>query len=307
VHPFDIGARRLHRSRSIAWGTASWVQVESAASAHIDRPRLDAALLALIRSHPDIDIRLAGAGALSGSEPSRDYQLFDATGRRSRFARLKLAVEDAPVCQTWTRPLPAHEGGDAGPDGFQIAALAQGYVYRLRSASTELVGWCGSPELMSTGPDGWARVLSNAGLAWPELADANTGAPSAGWRRGKAGCAGPQRCEALPGIILVGDAAFARDVLCSQGLATGLSDAMYASAADSGSNLGAWNQHRLEQYARHLESLIALVRTCRFRDSGFWKSYARALTKEHAACSSAESDRTVCLRDGRIQAEVITV
>lgn len=305
VHPFAIGARALHRSKRVAWESPDWIHVDAPAVAHLERPALEHSLFALVQDHPNIDVREVSAESMRALAVAEDGQVFDATGRRSRFALSKHVIEGGPIGRTWTRLKSVQPQTPAQPDAFQIAALPEGYVYRLASECSELIGWCGSSSLLAVSLDGWNRILAESGLTWQEVPTANSEGGFAPWQRGKAGSAGAQRCMPASGFVPLGDAAYARDVLCSQGLAIGLSDAMYALDVDSPSKLAAWNQHRHEQYVSHLVSLLRAIGACRYRASKFWRRYADKIEAEHETCMRPPSSTVVRMRYGRIEAEAV--
>jgi 2-polyprenyl-6-methoxyphenol hydroxylase-like FAD-dependent oxidoreductase len=97
--------------------------------------------------------------------------------------------------------------------------------------------------------------------------------------------------------IAVGDAALARDVLSSQGLATGLSSACYAAAAESENDCALVLQHQLAERARHLQSLSQLVAACRYGNSVEWQRYTDFIGNH---LEDAPHD-TIRLSEGRLR------
>ena len=93
----------------------------------------------------------------------------------------------------------------------------------------------------------------------------------------------------------IGDAALARDALSSQGLAAGISEALYAAAVvdESGESLLSLRQR--EQRAAHLLSLARSIAACRFRAEEAWQEYemfvAAHLTHERTAAARRPSRR----------------
>lgn len=76
---------------------------------------------------------------------------------------------------------------------FCIAALPNGYVYRLALTRRVIMGWCGEKSLVTVEPAPWTALLVEAEADWIDLPPL----PRDAWRRGKVGPAGVQ-C-ALPG------------------------------------------------------------------------------------------------------------
>jgi flavin-dependent dehydrogenase len=95
----------------------------------------------------------------------------------------------------------------------------------------------------------------------------------------------------------VGDAALARDVLSSQGMATGLSSACYAAAAESENDCALVLQHQLAERARHLQSLSQLVAACRYGNSVEWQRYTDFIGNH---LEDAPHD-TIRLSEGRLR------
>src|SRR4029077_9818713 len=79
----------------------------------------------------------------------------------------------------------------------------------------------------------------------------------------------------------VGDAALARDILSSQGLADGISEALYAAAIQSEDDETLLSLRQAEEKAAHLRSLRNLIAHCRFREVEAWREYAEFVA-EHA-------------------------
>lgn len=95
----------------------------------------------------------------------------------------------------------------------------------------------------------------------------------------------------------VGDAALARDILSSQGLAAGISEALYAAAIQSEDDETLLSLRQAEEKAAHLRSLRNLIARCRFREVEVWQEYAEFVA-EHA--NDQEPVQSVALRAGHI-------
>jgi flavin-dependent dehydrogenase len=81
------------------------------------------------------------------------------------------------------------------------------------------------------------------------------------WTRGKVG-------------LRIGDAALAKDTLSSQGLASGISEALYAAALRKEEEQTLFSLRQIEQRQAHLNSLAHLIARCRFRQQEAWQQYA---------------------------------
>jgi 2-polyprenyl-6-methoxyphenol hydroxylase-like FAD-dependent oxidoreductase len=105
-----------------------------------------------------------------------------------------------------------------------------------------------------------------------------------------------QWAEESPAIA-VGDAALARDVLSSQGMAAGLSSARYAVAVESENDRALLLQHQSAERARHLQSLSQLVAACRYGNSVEWQQYGEFIGNH----LEAVSHDTIWLSEGRMR------
>ena len=156
---------------------------------------------------------------------------------------------------------------------LRLAAAPAGYGYRLGSASHLTVGWVApGPPPRTAGQ--LRATLVEAGAGWL-LGGVALEASSAVRQRiaSLSAAAEPGRGGDRPGdaILRLGDAAFARDALASQGLASGLSDARLAARPD-------WTAadargRTAEAAGRHVHSLAGVLETCRHRDGPAWRAY----------------------------------
>jgi hypothetical protein len=159
---------------------------------------------------------------------------------------------------------------------FQLAAMPDGYVYRL-----------GTPALITFGivapkrfhHAAMACKLRQLGLGW-----ILTGLPSLEtMAAGRSGIASVQWSEGPHHPIRVGDAALARDSLSSQGMANGLSDALQASENET----SLWRRHKEERQS-HLASLVREIERCWCGTSSNWMRY-QSFLREHLDAMDASS------------------
>lgn len=287
IHPHSLGVDRFYSQRHQAWDSARPAPVDGKACAHLDRPRLTQALLERVALERRVELRPLPPGGVAALPRAT---LVDASGRRALAAARRWRVDGGPVARTWIQQaqLPAPQRA------FRIAALPNGYVYRLASARHVVMGWCGAGEMLRAGPLQWPALLEAADAAWIGLPALSP----QGWRAGKAAAAGAQWAEAADGTALLGDAAYARDTLASQGLSAGISDAWYFLAAQREGQRPLWEAHRRAQFQQHLARLLEQIERCRFAHSAFWQRYRSALVL--ALQSGGAPARTACLRGGRL-------
>jgi hypothetical protein len=179
---------------------------------------------------------------------------------------------------------------------FRIAALPDGYVYRVGSNEIDSLWIAGRGGTLSASPQAIETAVRLAGAGWllqglPALASLHAGRAfpvSVQWAEGSAG-------------IAVGDAALARDVLSSQGIACGLSSARYGVASESENDRALLRQHQLAERARHLQSLSQLLAVCRYADSAEWRQYRDFIGKH---LQNTPHD-TIWLSEGRLMHQEI--
>ena len=136
------------------------------------------------------------------------------------------------------------------------------------------------------------RTLLSAGARWllegfPPLETASTG---------RAYAASVQWSENSP-CAAIGDAALARDILSSQGLATGFSDALYGVASQTEGEAKLCEDRRISERAAHLRLLARLFASCRYRDRADWIQYFDFVASHQCAAMVVES---AALLAGRI-------
>lgn len=296
IHPHRLGVEDLHKRRCAAWESEQPVCDVIAPMAHIERPALEHALMERVGRRPEIAVVELQSVELHRAVHELEGDVFDATGRRAVTAVARHTVSGAPLARTWTRRVSL----SAEERSFRIAALPDGYVYRLASMNTALIGWCGEPHLLHLPPSQWAGYLQRAGAQWLDSPEFALASPDAHWRLAKAGGAGIQWAEARAGFTPIGDAAYSRDTLSSQGLALGFSDALYAVAAVTEDARRLWNENRRGQFLDHLIHLREQVSRCRFRESPFWRSYSQRIEEASSRLTPATALRRARLRRGAI-------
>ena len=269
VHPGQIGVQDLHDVRHVAWSNAAPESVRGAAVAHVERPGLELALLAALE-------RMSGSSiaVLRAADPaSLAERVIDATGRRAVSATRTIGLGEPWIARVYSR----YGGFDKAGQAFRIAALPAGYIYRL-----------GSPRLLVVGV-----VISKAegGMTAKDI-ETYIYAAGAGWvlngfgsleaqQTGKGGVASVQWFDGPAQPLRVGDASLARDSLSSQGLASGVSDAVELIRNLGGANR--WPARQRDQLKRHLAFLNHLLKGSRFCAEPPWVDYRRFLVRASEA------------------------
>jgi 2-polyprenyl-6-methoxyphenol hydroxylase-like FAD-dependent oxidoreductase len=293
VHPRRIGVDRLYEMQHVAWECADPEIRRGRAMAHVDKAKLTSELLSLAARIPHLDIvidpRALTHGKTGWIGPGWSARrLIDATGRAAATAARRDTAPKPWVARPFWRAAPA----PATLREFKIAALPQGYVYRVGSNEVDSLWVAGRGASLSASPQAIETAIGLAGADWlleglPPLESLQSGRAfpvSVQWAERSA-------------AIAVGDAALARDVLSSQGMATGLSSACYAAAAESENDCALVLQHQLAERARHLQSLSQLVAACRYGKSVEWQQYADFIGNH---LEDAPHD-TIRLSEGRLR------
>ena len=210
VHPRRLGVDRLFSERSMQWSGVAASTSPTPAVAHIGRPALDIALL-------ELALRAGARLHAARRRPAGSTQAA-AAGRKLPVARRHRQVGDhggpAHRAQTPDRRPPASSCDAAracAAAGLMIAAGTDGYAYRLANAATLTIGIVGRNDFVRG--DGREVVARIADFA-PWLVEAVSGEDL------QAGASGPASAQCSVGddaITAIGDAAFARDALASQG------------------------------------------------------------------------------------------
>ncbi len=288
VDPRRIGVDRLYETQHVAWECADPEIRRGHAMAHIDKAQLTSELLSLAARNLDIiiDPRTASHGKTGWFGPAWSARrLIDATGRAAATAARRVTAPKPWVARPFWSAAPATLRE------FRIAALPNGYVYRVGSNAIDSLWIAGRGASLSASPQAIETAIIAAGAKWlldglPPLESLHSGRAfpvSVQWSEGSA-------------AIAVGDAALARDVLSSQGLAAGLSSACYAVAGESENDLALLRQHQSAERASHLRSISQLVAACRYRDSAEWQQYGDFIG-EHLQDASQD---TIWLSEGRL-------
>ena len=290
VHPAELSVTRLYESRVSAWEVATSETQPSPPMAHIERPALELALLRRALASPRLDVIQRPISAQMVEQLSRaakpGCRLLDATGRRA----LSAAARMQPSRPWGSRSFWASNERQQFDGAFGLAALPDGYVYRLGGARLAGLGFVGRGKLLKTGAEEIRRELKSCGADW--ILDGLP--PLERMRPGKTALASVQ--WAIGGAVMrIGDAALARDALSSQGLSCGISEALYAATGKELSNLLAARQ--TEQRALHLQSLGQLISRCRYGRLAAWRSYAAFI--EHSQVK-ARPVSVVALKDNRV-------
>ena len=293
VHPRRIGVDRLYEIQHAAWECADPEIRRGRAMAHVDKAKLQFELLKLASRTPQlaivIDPRAPSHGRTGwfGSEWSA-RRLIDATGRAAVTAVRRVTAPKPWVARPFWRAAPA----PTAMRELRIAALPNGYVYRVGSNDVDAVWVAGRGATLGASPKAIETAIRVGGAGWlleglPTLESLRSGRAfpvSVQWVEGSA-------------AIAVGDAALARDVLSSQGMAAGLSSACYGVACESESDVARLLQHQNSERATHVQSLSKLIAACRYRDSVEWRHYGDFIG-QHLHQDSPHD--TIWLSEGRL-------
>jgi 2-polyprenyl-6-methoxyphenol hydroxylase-like FAD-dependent oxidoreductase len=293
VDPKRIGIDRLYDARHVAWESRIPTTTRGRAVAHIEHGALHTELLSIARRDPNLTLQIESQlpafrqGHWCGTS-WRAKTLLDATGRAMAFATRKVHPPKPWVARAfWTQKPSA-----ACDRSLRIAALPFGYVYRLASSHTDMVWVAGRGSNLSQSAAALERTLRSAGARWllegfPPLETASSG---------RAYAASLQWSENSP-CAAIGDAALARDILSSQGLAAGISDALYAVASQTEGEAALWLNRQVTERAAHLRALAQLFASCRYGDRADWIQYFDFVASHQSASTAAES---AALVSGRI-------
>jgi hypothetical protein len=293
IDPRRIGVDQLHDTRHGAWETAEPSTTRGRAVAHLDHIHLTAELLAVADRHPTLSIKSESRipvrrNGLWHGASWRARVLLDATGRAMVMSARRLQPPKPWVARPFWRIASFTQAGRLAADrSFRIAALPFGYVYRLGSNTTDMVWVVGRGEVLSLSPASLEETLRSSGAGWllngfAPLTDANTG------RSHPASVQWPEDSLCSP----IGGAALSRDILSSQGLAAGISDALYATAACSDADGGLLAHRHSTELAAHLKSLQQVFASCRHRERPEWRAYAEFVTTHQDSRTSPDARDT---------------
>jgi hypothetical protein len=269
VHPRRIGVDRLYDTRTSSWELATPATVRGRSVAHVDHGELQRELLAIAQRRMDFAtcspaLPVHRDGCWQGTS-WRARIVLDATGRD-----MASAVERIRPRKPWVaRPFWVHHSLLPEDRALRIAALPFGYAYRLASRTVDMLWIVGRGAILGRLPDALEQALKNTGAAWlldgfPCLTRVSSGRAyhaSVQWSEGAA-------------CLKVGDAALARDILSSQGLAAGISEALFAVAASSERDMALLRERQASERAAHLQSLASAMAACRFSQAADWAQYA---------------------------------
>jgi 2-polyprenyl-6-methoxyphenol hydroxylase-like FAD-dependent oxidoreductase len=287
-----VGADRAPAIRCAAWESVSPESSVGPATAHVERPALELALLALLRREHRATIRFEQQQFRQGDSLDAGRwgagRLIDASGRATVTASKRVKPSRPWVARTfWTERARCKASA-----AFAITAMPDGYAYRLGTASTVTVGIVGRGASALGSPRAIECRLREA-APWfseglPALAD---------MRANKAKPASVQWSEGCSGLR-IGDAALARDALSSQGIVAATSEALLATAWDDDEDLQCIRARQYEQRCAHLASLLGTIDRCRYAAYPVWRDY-RAFVAAHL---DNDPPRTsAALRGGRIE------
>ena len=292
VHPREIGVEGLQASRLTAWEQPTVVESPCPSEAHVERPALDLALLrAVVASRrvrvvvgDDVRVRAALRAARD-----REVLLIDATGRSAVSARRRIHPPRPWAARTFLVSTRSRRIDQR----LRIAALPGGFAYRLAASRRLLLGVVGRGETIAGGPHFLEQRIEASSACWMleglppigAMTPGRTSTASVQWATGG-------------DATTIGDAALARDVLSSNGLAAGISEALYAAACGSPREESYLALRKVEQRLAHLRSLQLLIARCRYRQHDTWRDYADFLAKN---ADPHRSTSTVALRAGRLR------
>jgi hypothetical protein len=185
---------------------------------------------------------------------------------------------------------PAHSRVDAT---FMVASLPHGYIYRLESQRHVALGLVGRGQLLTMDANQIRGHVERSGAGWildsfptlEQIVPGKTALASVQWTAGGH-------------ALRLGDAALARDVLSSQGLSCGMSEALYAAAVRTPADERMFNIRQARERLRHLHTLSDLIGRCRYRRVSTWNEYA-AFVNLHS--SDYGSNPRIALRNNRLQ------
>ena len=288
IDPRRIGVDRLHDTRHAAWETPEPSTTRGRAVAHLDHGQLTAELLAVAHRHPLLKIisesqTPARRNGLWHGTSWRARTLLDATGRAMVMSARRVRPPKPWVARPFWRIAGTRARRLATDRSFRIAALPFGYAYRLASNSTDMLWVVGRGEELSHSPAALERTLRSLGAAW--LLEGFAPLTTAG--TGRSHPASVQWSEGSP-CGTIGDAALSRDILSSQGMAGGISDALYVAAARSEDDDALRVQRHAAQCAAHLRSLQQVFAACRHRDRRSWRAYTEFVTQHQRPSALAD-------------------
>lgn len=284
IHPQLIGAGQTHAVRQIQWDSQRCMSLPTPRTVHIHRPALEQALWQKLLQEPRVQLHLgeqslqlhdAGANGLDGGN-GKDWHadlLIDASGRAARTAS---SIDKSP--QPWVARLFTLAGNTRQPGlshshfqpHFKLAALPEGYVYSLATPALQNVVFVGRGKAVKGGTEELQQLLQDTHADWvlqglPQLTEFHSG------------MAHPVSLQwaASERSVLIGDAALARDILSSQGLSCGLSEALCVAELGTPQARANFQQRQKQQRQLHALALLNQIGSCLYRTETAWQDYAQ--------------------------------
>ncbi len=276
IHPHDLGVREFVHTRAIAWRSPEPEIMDTYPAAHLERPALEHALLALAERHRRIDFvphdALASWSQAGPTRAGSGTYIIDASGRRALTATRVHRPRRPWIARTFAVECDPRRG--VAP--LMVAALPNGYLYRAAGARSTTVGVVGRGSMLAgSGRDVCLRLLdSTARWAVVDLA-------ARAWRSIGSRPASLQWAE-FDNTVAIGDAAFARDALSSQGLACSLADARYAAHVANDHDRQALAERSRLACESHAAALLRMARE-QWCNTGLWRYYQAELGALQAA------------------------
>jgi flavin-dependent dehydrogenase len=294
IHPFELGVNRFYECNTCAWETNLPITKNNPATAHIQRPALDWALLKKISSKQNIQIVTTKVTSelceeLRTAMANRKTIMIDATGRRAITVTRKLRPIPGWACRTFW----IEQGKPMLEQQFMLTALPFGYVYRLGTSEHVMLGIVGNGPLLQCDGTQLTQYLRDLELGWilDGLPNISKMIP------GKVAPSSVQWSNGDPATIRLGDSALARDPLSSQGIACGLSEALYMASLDHLDDRNLFIRRQNEQRQAHLHTLRQLLSTCRYHQSPTWKAYLDFINRNILRDSD---NRRIALKNGKL-------
>jgi len=273
IRPQDAGWAATGATRRIAWEKDTPTEQAGASMAVMRRFELEEALLnraardgrITLIPHVERPTRTESGWTGRGWQAPR---LLDATGRSATTAMS--LVRWPAVAWHWLAD------GSAEP-WFGLAAVPSGYVYRCAIPGADCLGLVQRASGPTTQEELRANIL-HAGVEWIlEGFDWQTANPSPPVPAGPQWSA-PQFDESC---LAVGDARLARDPLSSQGLLSGVVEAL--GSLDAWQESPGWapalRKRQEENIDHHRRHLLGFIASCRFRDEPHWRGYSAWLER----------------------------
>lgn len=269
VHPNALGSDTVALTLVSGWESGSPRRIETARKLHCDQGRIEAAVRALVERNRAIRM-------VDGADESAFVRVIDARGRHGALA----TVEPE---RRWTARLWQGQagGGSDMAESFAIAALPDGYAFRLHAGCSWTVGFA-SPGPFAPCLAELAEHLAEHGRAWlvaglprDDAVAGRGGTTSVAW-------AVDQPYQIEP----VGDALLACDTLASQGIAWAMSDAMHLALPCRERYSRSAGQRR-----SHLTRLLGIIDTNGFADARAWRDYRRFVAAHGDAVSARPTVR----------------